>query len=220
MHSILEQRPGPAFVVAVLALLAALMGTAAAGSATTSGAINKKKVKKIATKQINKLAPGLSVANATHAESADRATNADSATNAGDANTVGGKSAAQLESHAFNDPGSTAFLPAGAGTTTANTLDLPAGSYLILGRGEIENNGDASNSEVHCSLSAGAASARLSIGPALGAQATAGERTVGSAQLAHTFGSPGQAKIECSTVAGWGSGDIFDPTISAISVQP
>ena len=43
---------------------------------------------------------------------------------------------------------------------------------------------------------------------------------MGSAQLAHTFGSPGQANIACSTTAGWGSGQFDDATISAISAQP
>jgi len=59
-----DGRPSPAIVVAVLALVAALAGTALAGTDASTSAISKKKVKKIATKQINKLAPGLSVANA------------------------------------------------------------------------------------------------------------------------------------------------------------
>jgi hypothetical protein len=47
-------RPSPAMVVAVLALVAALAGTAVAGPDASSSAINKKKVKKIATKQAAK----------------------------------------------------------------------------------------------------------------------------------------------------------------------
>jgi hypothetical protein len=57
-------RPSSAIAVAVLALVAALAGTALAGPQATTSAINKKKVKKIASKQIHKLAPDLSVANA------------------------------------------------------------------------------------------------------------------------------------------------------------
>ena len=56
--------PSPALIVAALALVAALAGTAVAGPDAGTSALSKKKVKKIATKQINKLAPGLSVANA------------------------------------------------------------------------------------------------------------------------------------------------------------
>jgi uncharacterized cupredoxin-like copper-binding protein len=64
--------PSPAILVAVLALVAALAGTAVAGPDASTSAITKKKVKKIATKQIHKLAPGLSVA---HADTADNANN-------------------------------------------------------------------------------------------------------------------------------------------------
>ena len=65
-------RGRPAVFVAALALVAALAGTALAGPDATSSAINKKKVKKIATKQINELAPGLSVANASNADAVER----------------------------------------------------------------------------------------------------------------------------------------------------
>jgi hypothetical protein len=63
----LLRRPSPAMIVAIVALIAALGGTAIAG-----GVLNKKKVNKIITNR----APGLSVA---HAKSADSATSAGSA---------------------------------------------------------------------------------------------------------------------------------------------
>jgi hypothetical protein len=63
-------------VVAIVALIVALGGTAVAG-----GFITKKKAKKVAANQVNKLAPGLSVASAK---------NADNATNASDSNALGG----------------------------------------------------------------------------------------------------------------------------------
>jgi uncharacterized cupredoxin-like copper-binding protein len=89
MGMIRGTRPSPAILIAILALVAALAGTAVAGpTATTS--VSKKKVKKIAKKQaikqINKLAPGLSVAHA------------DSATNANNADKLGGKSASAFAS--------------------------------------------------------------------------------------------------------------------------
>jgi hypothetical protein len=49
-------RPSPAIVVAILALVAALAGTAVAQQATTS-AVSKKKVKKISNKQIDNRLP-------------------------------------------------------------------------------------------------------------------------------------------------------------------
>jgi hypothetical protein len=51
-------RPSPAIIVAIVALVAAVAGTAVAGpDATTS--VSKKKTKQIAKKQVNKLAPGI-----------------------------------------------------------------------------------------------------------------------------------------------------------------
>jgi hypothetical protein len=70
--------PGRSHLIVVIALtlVAALAGTAlAGGTATTS--VSKKKVKKIANKQINKRAPGLSVANAENADEADNADTVD-----------------------------------------------------------------------------------------------------------------------------------------------
>lgn len=85
-------RPSPAIVVAALALVAALAGTAVAGPDASTSAISKKKVKKIAEKQainqINELAPGLSVANA------------DTAASAVNANALGGKPAGAYASSA------------------------------------------------------------------------------------------------------------------------
>jgi hypothetical protein len=61
-------RPSPAIVVAVMALIAAVAGTAVAGPGATTSKITKKKVNKIAAKvanqEIDERAPGLSVANA------------------------------------------------------------------------------------------------------------------------------------------------------------
>jgi hypothetical protein len=68
-------RPSPAIIVAIAALVAALAGTAvAANPDATTSALTKKKVKKIANKQIDKAAPGLSVASADVAENVMAAT--------------------------------------------------------------------------------------------------------------------------------------------------
>jgi hypothetical protein len=72
-------RPSSGVLVGVLALVAAVAGTAVAGPGATTSKLSKKKVVKIADREINKLAPGLSVA---HAQSANTATHADTATSA------------------------------------------------------------------------------------------------------------------------------------------
>jgi hypothetical protein len=66
-------------IVALLALVMATAGVAVADPSATTSAINKKKVKKIANKQIANAAPTLSVASADTAGSADIATNVYSA---------------------------------------------------------------------------------------------------------------------------------------------
>jgi hypothetical protein len=55
-------RVSPAILVSALALVAAATGMAVAEPDATTSALSKKKVKKIAAKQVEKLAPGLSVA--------------------------------------------------------------------------------------------------------------------------------------------------------------
>ena len=66
MRKIRVDKPSPAMVVAIVALIFAVTGTAVAGVATISSLTKseKKTVKKIANKQIKKKGPGLSVANA------------------------------------------------------------------------------------------------------------------------------------------------------------
>jgi hypothetical protein len=67
-------RPSPALVLAALALVFAMVGTAIAGPDAISNKITKSKVKKISKKQANKAidaaAPGLAVASAESAASA------------------------------------------------------------------------------------------------------------------------------------------------------
>jgi hypothetical protein len=57
MRRIIESRPSPAIIIAVVALVAAVAGTAIAGPSATTSAVTKSKVKKIANKQIDKRLP-------------------------------------------------------------------------------------------------------------------------------------------------------------------
>lgn len=88
----------PALVVAIVALVAALGGTAVGGIATS--ALTKKEFKQVkriaknkANAQIKKKAPGLSVA---HADDADSATNAANANDADDAAAVDGNTVTKI----------------------------------------------------------------------------------------------------------------------------
>lgn len=109
------RRPSPAMVIAVVALIAALGGTAIAG-----GVLNKKKVNKIITNR----APGLSVSNAK---------TADSATNATNAATVGGKS---IQAAVVNGSATTATVVRGSATGAGR---LAPGIYFVSFPVSIQN---------------------------------------------------------------------------------
>ena len=79
MHTFKVGRPSPAIILAAAALAFALAGTAVAANPVAK--LNKKKVAKIANKEIDKRESGLSVLKA---KSADTATNAANAAKLGD----------------------------------------------------------------------------------------------------------------------------------------
>ncbi len=82
MTSSKRRRPSPAMIVALVALVVALAGTAMAAPTAIKSILNKKEKKQannIAKNQINALAPGLSVKHADTAGSADTAKRANDA---------------------------------------------------------------------------------------------------------------------------------------------
>jgi hypothetical protein len=103
-------RPSPAIVIAVLALVAAVAGTAVAGGPGATTSVSKKKTKQIAKKQVNKLAPGIANQEITerapglsvaHADIADTAQTAGFARVATDGSFGSSKGVAGV-SHPFN----------------------------------------------------------------------------------------------------------------------
>lgn len=114
---ITSRRPSPSLIVACMALVLALAGGAIA--APNAAKISKSKVKKIAAKEIDKAAPGLSVAKATNADNAANATNATNATNAQSAAAVDGQSIAKVNYRADAGTGAQTILDAGGLTLSA-----------------------------------------------------------------------------------------------------
>jgi hypothetical protein len=116
MRRLKGRRPSPAMTVAGAALIIALAGTAMAAPTAIKSILNKqekKQVKNIAKNQVNKLAPGLSVARANAAGRADTAARADAATNA---DALGGQALANIvvarsdpTTGGVCDPNTTAF---------------------------------------------------------------------------------------------------------------
>jgi hypothetical protein len=126
MGRIRTSRPSPVIIASVLALVAALAGTAVAGPDASTSAVTKKKVKKIAKKQaikqINALAPGLSVASADTADSANRA---DTANSANTANTASRATQAESATNAVNATNAASAQPAAfAHVNEPGTLDV------------------------------------------------------------------------------------------------
>jgi hypothetical protein len=105
------RRPSPAMVIAIVALIAALGGTAIAG-----GVINKKKAKNIANNAITQRAPGLSVASAK---------NADNATNAGNANTANTAKNVFFASVNYSDSQTITQIKAGSPGVTGAAESFP-----------------------------------------------------------------------------------------------
>ncbi len=116
--------PSPAMLVALVALIVALGGTAVAG-----GVLNKKKVNKIITNR----APGLSV---NHANTAGSAANADSATKADTATSaasVGGVSIQPLSLSLVDGP--SFATPIDVSGSQVNVTCLSGGVQLEIDRG-------------------------------------------------------------------------------------
>ena len=126
MRRLRQARPSPALIVAILALVAAVGGTAVAQQATTSQ-VTKKKVKKISKKQAKKYFDA-NIGNASVAQ----------------ADTAGtGRST-------FKDGATQVPAPS---TTTVLSLDVPAGSYLFIAKGVLAK---AGNTLISCTTTAGA----------------------------------------------------------------
>jgi hypothetical protein len=110
MNKWTPRRP-PALAVATVVLVAAVGGTAIAGPDAITSALTKSKVKKIAGKQVKKLAPGLSVA---HADSAEPSLFARVLAN-GDVDAARSKGITSANVDAGDNPGEYCFygLPSG-----------------------------------------------------------------------------------------------------------
>ena len=190
MRIILRSRPSPAIIVAVLALVAAVAGTAVAGPTAGSSKITKKKVAKIADKEIQKLAPTLNVASA------------NTATTAGTANAA---------FSTFHNNG--IDFPNSLGTIA--TLNIPtAGSYVVNAKFWALNVSATNSPNDQCTLTAGDDADNQQFdatGSPLGDQAPV------PLQLVHTFTTPGSVVLACSD-SGVGSVQALDTKITAVQV--
>jgi len=112
-------------------------------------------------------------------------------------------------------------IPAGAGTTTVLTLNLPAGRYFVMARGEVNNNDSAPAADtIECNVRAGGVASSMARNMFLAANAAPGESETAMGFLVHSFAAAGQAVMDCSTNVGWVAGNVIAPQLTALSVQP
>ena len=151
MRSTKRLRPSPAMIVAILALIAAIGGTAFAASGLTGK--EKRQTRNIAKQQVNRLASGLSVAKA------KQATNADSATSAANAGQLEGSSLADVAPGASGAMGSCVL--SGAFQTCASfdlTLNRTADVLVVATAQWFSGDAAATSERGHCMITRGAAS--------------------------------------------------------------
>jgi hypothetical protein len=162
-------RPSPGIVIGIVALVAAVAGTAVAGPGAETSAFTKAKAKKIAkkvaNKQITKRAPTLA---------------------------VGSAQVAGTLTQASRD----AEIALGASTDFTPILQqtVPAGSYLILGK-TVLNNNTAGATRRDCRLTAEGDFDRAAVSIDDGAGIDE-QRTV-AMHLAHTFAATGTITLAC-----------------------
>lgn len=129
-----KARPTSAMVIAVLALALSVVGTAAAVPGQLTHKITKPKVKRIAQREIEKAAAGLSVG---HASSADSA----GAVDGFDANSL-----------IRTASGSTTDAPDADGTATTATIQAPRGGFLTIFATADFTYGPSGTDQVECLL--------------------------------------------------------------------
>lgn len=213
----LAYRIHPASVVAMLALFIALSGVSYAAvqkigtSEIKNGAVTKLKIKKEAV-----TGPKIKQ-NAVTGEKVNEATLGI----VPDAAKLAGKEPGAFESKGFGGETVGAVgLPKSTVTDVA-AASLPAGTYLVLARGGVNNNSAAAVNagSVSCSLNAGGVSRSANFG-ALEKNAMPGDREEFSLFLLATLPEPGDALLRCATNSGWASGNVTSPSVVAVSLQP
>lgn len=216
MISKLHTRISPASCLAMLALFVALGGVsyAAVGQIGTSelknGAVTKKKLRKgaVATAKIKDDAvTGQKVAEATLGTVPSAAL-------------LAGKAPASFESKGFGGGGDASLVSLTTDAVkTVASQSLPAGTYLILARGGINNNGEEVPQGETCALSAGSVTQQVQFG-VLAKNTEPGDREEFSLFVVATLPSGGDAVLSCETTGNWEDGNVTDPTIAAVSLQP
>jgi hypothetical protein len=207
----------PASVVAMLALFLALSGIsyAAVGKVGSSeiknGAVTKAKIKKEAVTgpKIKKDAvTGAKVKESTLATVPDAAK-------------LAGILPAGFESKGFGGKGDAKHVELAVDSVTEiASQELPAGTYLVLARGGLNNNaGEDIPIGTDCTLAAGGTAQTLPMA-ALAKNGAPGDREEFTLFVIATLPAPGKTVLSCETDSNWKSGNVIEPSVAAVSLQP
>jgi hypothetical protein len=213
----LTTKISPASCLAMVALFVALGGGAyaAAGKIGSSdikaGAVTKAKIKKEAVtgpKIKQDAVTGAKVKESTLGTVPDAAK-------------LAGKEPGAFESKGFGGNGDSPFvnlLP--SSVTEVASQELPAGTYLVLARGGLNNNStEAIPLGQECTLAAGGTSEKIQF-TGLAKNGAPGDREEFSLFIVATLPAPGKAVLSCETDANWKTGNVIEPTVAAVSLQP
>jgi hypothetical protein len=221
-----KMRFSPASPIALIALFVALGGVSYAAGTTIgtsdlqNGAVTKKKLHRnaVGTGKIRTAA----VSGEKIADEAVTGAKVNESTLGivPDAANLAGKQPQAFESKGFGGGGgvTTVGLPSNA-TTEVKSLALPAGTYLVIARGGLNNNGLEVGAGQTCTVAAGSVSQTVGFG-ALGANSKAGDREEFDTFVIATLDSPGNASLTCHTTSGWEIGNVTNATLAAVSLQP
>jgi hypothetical protein len=213
--------PSPALLVACVALLAALGGVSYAAGVLPKDSVGTAQLKKKAVtgaKLRKSAVTGAKVKNGTLMAADFKAGQLPAGPQGpkGDPGIPGQQGPSGAGPGYISDFRFSVVVPA-LSTTTVQTLDVPAGTYLLFARAEVNNSsGSAANDIISCKLAAGT-DQQVQNGLFLGPNTMAGETLPVSWQISHTFASAGQVTLSCNADAGW-KGMIVRPRISAMRV--
>ena len=212
----LSTKISPASCLAMVALFVALGGGAyaAAGKIGTAeiknGAVTKVKIKKEAVtgpKIKQDAVTGAKVKESTLGTVPDAAK-------------LAGVLPAGFESKGFGGNGDAMHVNLGIDTVTEiASQELPAGTYLVLARGGLNNNsGEDIPIGQECTLAAGGTSQTLPMA-ALAKNGAPGDREEFTLFIVATLPSTGNAVLSCETDSNWKSGNVIEPSVAAVSLQ-
>jgi hypothetical protein len=218
----IRKLPSPAMLVACVALVVALGGVSYAAAALPKNSVGTAQLKKKAvtgTKLKRDAVTGAKVKNGSLMGADFKAGQLPAGPQGpkGDPGAPGQQGPSGAGPGYISDNRFAVVVPAKS-TTTVQTLNVPAGTYLLFARAEVNNSsGSAANDIISCKLAAGT-DQQVQNGLYLGPNLSAGETLPVSWQISHTFASAGQVTLSCNADAGW-MGTILRPRISAIRVM-